>query len=202
MFSYYGHTCTCKNMRGGSLQVAMDNFEIDKVLKNENISHRIITYDQINQIDPLICPNWIIFLSYPGSRIGHWTCLLFYRDGSRKMLFFDPYAFGPDEEWNYLDNPLHYKAPPPVLSTVVLPRLKRRGWILEVNPYDIQGALTLDDRAERFISRNLCGELVSLRIIYKKMSSREFYEYIVNDFTPERIYEIIKYIHDGKFTTP
>jgi hypothetical protein len=34
------------------------------------------------------------------------------------------------------------------------------------------------------------------------MSSREFYEYIVNDFTPERIYEIIKYIHDGEFTTP
>jgi hypothetical protein len=172
---------------------AMDNFEISKVLDKFNIQYRIIPYEKVDTIDPKI-PNWIILFYYPGSNIGHWTCMLFY-PRSKRMLFFDPFAFKPDQQWDFIDNKLNFPKPKFLLSKMIIPKLQAQGWKLEVNKYNIQDKFI--DRSKNVITENMCGELVVLRIIYRGMSSRDFYEYITKNFSASKIYKIISILNNG-----
>jgi hypothetical protein len=173
----------------------MDNFEIQRVLNKLHIPHSIISYDNVESIDPSI-PNWIILFTYPNASLGHWTALLFYPE-KKKVLFFDPYGFMPDEQWNFIENPLNEDKPPMIFSKKVLPGLRKLGWRIENNHYNIQGHFT-GSLPNSNVAENMCGELVALRIIRRDMSSKQFYKYIIENYTPRKIYDLIKYIHDGK----
>jgi hypothetical protein len=68
----------------------------------------------------------------------------------------------------------------------------RTNKIKSLNPYNVQGYLVQHSFGpiEKELSRNECGELIILRLLLKRLSNREFYEYI-KKLGPIQVYCIL-----------
>jgi hypothetical protein len=102
----------------------------------------------------------------------------------RHIYFFDPYGKPPDAQWMFLDNPSMMAEPYHMLSEIIN-NLVKKGYNFTYNTYNIQGMLKSP------IADSECGELVIMRIIYNKISDKDFYHTMLQ-IGGDRIYQIIK----------
>lgn len=147
------------------LGIALSNYEINNILKDQT---KILTYKalpQFNNIDQLLEPykNFImLYMSRPN--FGHWTCVLKHPD---RIEFFDPYGGKntPDNELNMIKDDVKQitNQDYPYLSQL----LYDSGYPIEYNNYQFQ---------EHGQGINSCGRHCIVRCLFKNLLLDEYYE--------------------------
>ncbi|MCS7318132.1 MAG: hypothetical protein NZZ41_07515 [Candidatus Dojkabacteria bacterium] len=169
--------------------MALSNFDIAAILDKLDIPYRIIRYEELANIQPQDIPktNWILYFGYPGD-LGHWT--LIYTKG-KTVHFYDPYGIHPDGQWNKIYNTFNRDPPEHYLSKL-LHELRNMGYHTSYNHYDLQNYLIHHSigKLEKKLSENECGEIVILRLLFKELNDKEFFEFAKN-LHPD---EIVKFI--------
>jgi hypothetical protein len=176
-------------IRGGRItQPALSNIDIGNVLnKVTNKEYDILAYSDLIKYRNRELPFYTIILFGYGRNIGHWT-LLKVDHKNRTVYFFDPYGKPPDAQWPFLENPFNQAEPYHMLSEIINDLVKK-GYVFTYNTYNIQGTL------KSSIADSECGELVIMRIIYNKISDKDFYLTMLK-MGGYSIYDIIKSYDD------
>lgn len=119
----------------------------------------------------------VIILYEWDHNMGHWTCCFKSLSFDKRIEFFDPYGFKPDEEKKFIPKEFWKDS----FLTKLLLNAKLRNWEIEFNNYKFQD--------ERFPSIATCGRWVGARLLLRNIDLEKFKqlfftkEQFHNDFT-------------------
>jgi len=112
----------------------------------------------------------ILYLQEP--TYGHWCCIFEREDTPGLINFYDPYGYFPDDQLGFNKDHVNTSLGQnrPYLSELMLKSADKYRYTY--NPYKLQ------DRAQ---NNNICGRVVGLRINFKDLSDKEFYDLLANN---------------------
>lgn len=131
----------------------------------------LVTYPEISKyktLDELLGKyRACIILYLQKKNYGHWCCIFEREDSPGTINFYDPYGYFPDDEldFNSKEKNKSLKQNIPYLSLLMLKDKDRYKYTY--NPYKLQSQRK---------DNNICGRIVGLRINFKFLNDKEFYD--------------------------
>jgi hypothetical protein len=180
---------TSRFFSGGRISdVALSNIDIKNILpKITKKSWSVYKYSDLTP--DMRLPFYSILLYQYPNQIGHWV-LIKCDDNKELLYFFDPYGLRVDSQWSYLENPMMEHEPRHVLSEIIHRYVTVDDYHFSYNIYNIQGTIRNGS-----IRDSECGEICLLRIIYSKLSDKNFYK-LCQKLGGHKIFDIIKKIDE------
>lgn len=152
---------------------SFSDVDMKKLTSNES---NLVTYPEIanyKTLDKLLGKHRSCIILYLQTlTYGHWCCIFEREDEPGLINFYDPYGYFPDDELNFnkKEKNRELKQEKPYLSMLMLKEKDR--YTFTYNKYPLQSKTK---------NNNICGRAVGLRINFKDISDKEFYDLLTKN---------------------
>ena len=157
-------------------QIKSYSFSDEDMMKLVEGKANLVTYPQIKKyksLDQLLGKYRACIILYLQEKdYGHWCCIFQREDDPKIINFYDPYGYFPDDELKFNKEAKNKQLGQgePYLSILMIK--ERNKYKYEYNPYKLQSEQK---------NNNICGRVVGLRLNFREMNDKTFFELLNNN---------------------